>query len=314
MGKPRLAALDPILLGAFPVRAPRRARLRHERLETSELTVDRWVEDLEAVHRSGPAAEPVTLRRHLAGRRDVRRCTRCAIPNASPDWSSTGDTRAAGPGATQPRTHLSGDDRSRPGRVGEGQPDVPAVVHVAIHSRRDAGTTPVVQRPLQKNDHRRGGGGNSRGPVAARHHPRPRSSHGTDARAPRARRRRSSRSKKDGCSRPAFRARSSSSSTPAITCFSNTSRRGAGSVTPCSSSQGTPSTADPAFGGALAARATDSDAYCRRLEQRGDCRAPHHQREDGPQPHVASLRQTRRLDARAGHRLRARAPVRGLKH
>jgi hypothetical protein len=55
----------------------------------------------------------------------------------------------------------------------------------------------------------------------------------------------------------------------------------------------------------LAARARHSRGDERRLEQRGDSGAARHQRKNRAQSHVESLRQTRRLDARPGHRLRA---------
>ena len=66
-----------------------------------------------------------------------------------------------------------------------------------------------------------------------------------------------------------------------------------------------PAGEDAAVRVALAARARDPRADHRGAGQRRDRRAAGHQREDGAQPHLEPLRQARRLDARAGDRLRA---------
>lgn len=63
---------------------------------------------------------------------------------------------------------------------------------------------------------------------------------------------------------------------------------------------------------ALSARERGAGADGRRAEQRGHRGAPADQREDGPQSRDQHLRQAGRLVARAGHRLRAGARVRGL--
>ena len=61
VGKPGLETLDSVLFRALPLRALRRARLRHERLAGGALSVEQWAADLESVIDAARPTAPVTL-------------------------------------------------------------------------------------------------------------------------------------------------------------------------------------------------------------------------------------------------------------
>ena len=70
--QPGLEALARVLLGALPLRALRRARLRHERVAAEELSLDQWTADLEAVIDAAQPEGPVIAARHLTRRGGLR--------------------------------------------------------------------------------------------------------------------------------------------------------------------------------------------------------------------------------------------------
>ena len=61
MGESRLATLDSFLQRPLSFRALRRARLRNDGLKVGDLSLDRWVEDLEAVVAAADPQGPFAL-------------------------------------------------------------------------------------------------------------------------------------------------------------------------------------------------------------------------------------------------------------
>ena len=156
VGKPRLEALDAVLLGALPVRAPRRAGLRDERVERPP--ADRRAVDRRSGndHRCGATHGAGHAPRHLTGRRGLHHLCD-PPPGARRQIDSLWRLCAWSAAARHARqsARLSGDGRSRARLLGERQPDVPAGLHLALHSRRHPGAAAVVQRALPQDDLRR---------------------------------------------------------------------------------------------------------------------------------------------------------------
>ena len=190
MGKPGVDALDSVLLGTCPLRPVRRARLRHERMAGRRPGPGSMGCGSRGGHRRGRARRAGDAARHLAGRGylhplcDSASGTRGAadpLRRLRPRGAQAGDARHAG---GVPR-HGGAVARG----LGKRQSDVPAGVHVALHSRRHPRAAGVVQRSMPEDHLRRGRGGAAGG--AGRHGHRGAAAQGphADAGSPRAERR-----------------------------------------------------------------------------------------------------------------------------
>ena len=187
VGQPGLAALDPVLRRALPLRAVRRARLRDDRLDGRRplgRSLGRGPRDR---RRGGPPGRSVRAVRDLAGLRGIHRVRRPA-PGEGVEADPVRRVCARLGPARAPRDHarVRGDRRADPGRMGQGQPELPPGVHVAVHPGGEQRAARVVQRPLQAHDHGRSGGRAHPRALARRHHgaarPGPRT-HAVPARA-----------------------------------------------------------------------------------------------------------------------------------
>ena len=126
---------------------------------------------------------------------------------------------------------------------------------------------------------------------------------------------RSSRSPKGGCWRRAFPARSSSSSTRATTSCSSTSRRGQRFCEAVLDFRARPRRRRRRYAAFAALSPREREVLALITEGLANARhrrAPGDQREDRAQPRLERVRQARRVDARAGHRVRARPRIRPL--
>ena len=146
-----------------------------------DLSIDQWADDLERVDRGRPAGRAGHAAGHLAGCGDVHSLRDPASGTSRADGvlrrlrARRAAEEYAGNRGAVPR-----DDRSGAGRVGKGQSDVPAGVHVALHPGRDARAAAVVQRSLPEDDNGRGLLTPAHGARHGRH--RPAARRGADAR------------------------------------------------------------------------------------------------------------------------------------
>ena len=147
MGKPDLEALAPVLLGALPLRALRRARLRHERVGRGRARRRALDRRLRARDRRGVSDGADDVARHLAGIGRLHRL-RLASPRAR---GAAHPVRRLCARRVPARVDGVAGDVSRDGRprargLGQRQRGVPPGVHVALHSGRHARAARLVQR------------------------------------------------------------------------------------------------------------------------------------------------------------------------
>ena len=317
-GRARSGGTGSVLRRPLPLRALRRARLRHDRLGRRR-PVARALGRRPRDGRRGRRPErAVRAARHLAGRGGLHRLRGAPSRSASRAWCSTAATRAARAARRPRRASGSTEAIIELARLAGAATTRPS----ARSSRRASSRTAPTSRCDWFNElcrkttsprHRGARSCEARG--ADRRHRAARRRCATPTLVLHARDDASCRSPRDACSPRESRARSSSSSTRGTTCCWSTSRPGSASARPCSTftRHGARRPDDPAFASLSRARARDPDAAHRRPEQRRDRRAARHQREDRAQPRLQCLRQARRLDARAGHRLRPRSRFHGLR-
>ena len=152
VGEPDLAPLDAVLLGPLPVRALRRARLRHDRLEHLRPVVRTPDRGPGGGRGRGRLPRAVHDARHLARRRAVHPLrgspSRTGVPPDSVRRlrAGVGAAERSGQGS-RIRLHYGTDAR----RVGPQQSGVPPDLHLALRPRGVRRADRMVQRSLPEN-------------------------------------------------------------------------------------------------------------------------------------------------------------------
>ena len=162
--------------------------------DTGELSLDRWIGNLERVVDVSGVSDACHTPRNLTGRTHLRRLRRTAPRTRGPADSvrrlRAGRHAARRRGGGQ---RARGNHEAHARQLGQGPPGIPAGIHVAFRDRRERGADALVGRALSPDDDGADDGVASGGPERHRHSIAPAAGPRADRGHPRTRRRRGSR-------------------------------------------------------------------------------------------------------------------------